>query len=382
MGPPATFQFFTAGDVSAGTLIIITLGAGGGFRRFASARTRSPRCLGASPSGWCESPRWATSTTPGTPFALPALAPAYVLGRPRFLLVQADVNRTSASDAGNPTVVGAPQKRDGDRSASIHIPSRSLGRWRRPSRPPFATLLVAVALLSTRDRSGRGPSAGRQHHALQQRAEALRGERRLDDALDSTVRSPLMPPPTSWTGLAGQTRGLDWPPRDRESLFVALLQERPEDYDSRIGLADVRLWLGRHDAAEGRPRGARPDPSGRRRRPLSAGRVRETEGDPRGATRYFHQALRADSGHADARAALRRVAALALGDGTGVLRRPAVRRRASNGGTASSRLVPRAACDGGRRPQCRRSSPGPPPPPAVKPMLDTRTAGQQSVRPA
>jgi len=157
----------------------------------------------------------------------------------------------------------------------------------------------------------------------------------------STVRSPLMPPPTSWTGfwLAKLEGGLA--PRDAESLFVALLQERPEDYDSRIGLADVRLWLGRHDAAEAdlealdrpiretptsfigwaacvRPRAIRAAPRATSTRPSAP-----TSGMP---TQERRSAGRAG---------------LALGDGTGVLRRPAVpAAAASNGGTASLEARP------------------------------------------
>jgi YaiO family outer membrane protein len=173
---------------------------------------------------------------------------------------------------------------------------------------PFATLLVAVALLPIGARSVAAQTPADSIPALQQRAEALRGERRLDDALDlyralAADATPDFADRFWLAKLEGWTGHLE----TAESLFVGLLQERPEDYDSRIGLADVRLWLGRYNAAEAdlealdrtHPRDAEVL--------YRLGRVREAEGDRRGATRYFHQALGFDSGHADARAALRRV---------------------------------------------------------------------------
>jgi len=192
------------------------------------------------------------------------------------------------------------------RSTFPAAPSADGGR-RRGRR--FATLLVAVALLSTRDRSVAAQAPADSIRALQERAEALRGERRLDDALDLYRALAAGATPDfadrfwlakleGWTGHLGTA----------ESLFVALLQERPEDYDSRIGLADVRLWLGRYDAAEADLEALDRTHPGDAEVLYRLGRVREAEGDPRGATRRFDQALRADSAHADARAALRRLA--------------------------------------------------------------------------
>jgi YaiO family outer membrane protein len=197
--------------------------------------------------------------------------------------------------------------------ASLHLrstsPAASEAGGARRCGQQFAALLVALVLLSTGGPAvalAQGPADS--VLALRSRAEALRGERRLDDARDIyrvlVDRDPHDFEYRFWLAkLEGWTGHLP----TAESLFVALLEERPEDYDSRIGLSDVRLWLGRYNAA------AADLEALQRTHPDDAevlyrlGRVREAKGDPRGARRDFERALRADPGHAEARAALQRV---------------------------------------------------------------------------
>jgi YaiO family outer membrane protein len=106
----------------------------------------------------------------------------------------------------------------------------------------FVALLLVVA--------GARPEAAAQTQAsdvarLRRQAEQLRFEQRLPEAL-AAYRAVVdqdsagfedrfwLAKLESWTGAL----------LSADSGFVLLLEERPGDYDSRIGLADVRLWRG------------------------------------------------------------------------------------------------------------------------------------------
>ena len=143
---------------------------------------------------------------------------------------------------------------------------------------------------------------------LEQRAETLRREKRLEEARGVyrilVDRDPHDFQDGFWLAkLDGWTGHLE----TAESIFVALLHERPDDYDSRIGLADVLLWQGRYDAAEAELRTLERTRPGDAEVLYRLGRVQEARGDPRGARRNIERALRIDPGHAEAQAALRRL---------------------------------------------------------------------------
>lgn len=216
----------------------------------------------------------------------------------------------------------------------------------------LAALLAAMALLAASGRAvvlAQAPadpahvSSSDTARTPRQRAEALRQERRLDDALD-LYRVLVGRHPHEFEDRFWLAKLEGWSGRfaTAESLFVRLLEERPDDYDSRIGLADVRLWLGRYDAAE-----ADLEALDRTHRDnvevlFRLGRVREAKGDPREARRYFDRALRADSGHADARAALRRVALASRWEmGVEYYGEQISRVAATNGGSASLEARPK-----------------------------------------
>ncbi|MGH7517460.1 MAG: YaiO family outer membrane beta-barrel protein [Gemmatimonadales bacterium] len=144
---------------------------------------------------------------------------------------------------------------------------------------------------------------------LRLRAEALRQEQRLDEALDlyqALVTSDShnfddrfwVAKLTGWTGR----------PAAAESLFTALLQGRPEDYDSRIGLIDVRIRLKHYAAAQadlevlGRAHIDDPEVLFRH------GRVCEAVGNRHQARRYFEQVLATKPDHEESAEALRRLA--------------------------------------------------------------------------
>lgn len=144
---------------------------------------------------------------------------------------------------------------------------------------------------------------------LRQRAGELRQAQRFDEALgvyrtlgavtsESFEDRFWVAKLTGWTGQ----------PAAAESLFTALLTERPGDYDSRIGLIDVRIRLGRYAAAredlEALSRGHPDDPEILFRQ----GRLDEAAGDRRQARRHFRQALAIRPDHGESRDALRRVA--------------------------------------------------------------------------
>ena len=122
-------------------------------------------------------------------------------------------------------------------------------------RTRFRTVLVTLAVLlpalAIAAADGRGPDAGAggdrapaAGRAASAGAAAARGARRLPGrgrARAGELRGPL---------LGRQAGELDWPARrPRSSAFVRLVAERPDDYDSRIALADVRRWRGETAAA-------------------------------------------------------------------------------------------------------------------------------------
>jgi YaiO family outer membrane protein len=115
----------------------------------------------------------------------------------------------------------------------------------------LATLLAALALLSTGRPLVLAQAPADTARALQQRAEALRGERRLDDARDVyRILVERDPHDFEYRFWLAKLEGWTGHFATAESLFVELLEERPEDYDSRIALADVRLWAGHYGDAE------------------------------------------------------------------------------------------------------------------------------------
>ena len=141
------------------------------------------------------------------------------------------------------------------------------------------------------------------------RAEALRQEQRLDEALELYQALATTGPHgfedrfwvaklTGWTGRTAPA----------ESLFTALLQERPEDYDSRIGRIDVRIRLERYAGAQedvevlGRTHADDPEVLFRH------GRVCEALGNRHQARRYFEQVLAIRPDHQASGDALRRMA--------------------------------------------------------------------------
>lgn len=80
---------------------------------------------------------------------------------------------------------------------------------------------------------------------LRQRAEELRREHRLPAALDA-YRLLVVVDSGRFEDRFWVARLESWTGRLEfaESAFVHLLVERPEDYDSRLALADVRVWQG------------------------------------------------------------------------------------------------------------------------------------------
>jgi YaiO family outer membrane protein len=144
---------------------------------------------------------------------------------------------------------------------------------------------------------------------LRQRAGDLRRAQRLEEALGIYRRLVAADSATFeerfWvaklTGWTGQ-------PAQAESLFTALLMENPGDYDTRIGLIEVRIRLGRYSAAredlEALSRAYPNDPEILYRQ----GRLEEAVGDRRQARRRFSEALAIRPDHGEVREALRRVA--------------------------------------------------------------------------
>jgi YaiO family outer membrane protein len=82
--------------------------------------------------------------------------------------------------------------------------------------------------------------------AARQRAEQLRREQRLPQALDA-YRAVVQLDPGSYEDRFWVAKLESWTGRldAAEADLVRLLDERPDHYDSGIALADVRLWRGR-----------------------------------------------------------------------------------------------------------------------------------------
>jgi YaiO family outer membrane protein len=144
---------------------------------------------------------------------------------------------------------------------------------------------------------------------MRQRAERLRREQRLPDAL--AVYQALVECDRGsfedrfWVGkLEGWTGRL----AAAESAIVQLVEERPDDYDSRIALADVRMWRGHPSAARAvledlnRTHSADPEVL------LRLGQVSQATGDLHEARRHFARIIEIDPNNAAAREALRRMA--------------------------------------------------------------------------
>jgi len=82
--------------------------------------------------------------------------------------------------------------------------------------------------------------------AARQRAEQLRREQRLPEAL-AAYRAVVELDPGSYEDRFWVAKLESWTGRldVAEPDLMRLLDERPDDYDSKIALADVRLWRGR-----------------------------------------------------------------------------------------------------------------------------------------
>ena len=140
-----------------------------------------------------------------------------------------------------------------------------------PGRSFRATVTVATLLLLA---GGAGPGAAQPQASgiadLRRQAEQLRREQRLPEAL-AAYRAVVTEDAGGfedrfWVAkLEGWTGNL----LAADSGLVRLLEERPQDYDSRIGLADVRLWRGdtaaTRDLLDGLARDYPADPEVRRR---------------------------------------------------------------------------------------------------------------------
>jgi YaiO family outer membrane protein len=145
--------------------------------------------------------------------------------------------------------------------------------------------------------------------ALRLRAGELRRAERLDEAIALyrvlAAGSPHSFEDRFWIAKLSAWNGQ---PAAAESLFNALLVEQPSNYDSRIGLIDVRIGL--HDYAavqddlESLARTHPNDPEILFRR----GRVSEGLGNRREARCHFRQALAIRPDNDEYRTALRRVA--------------------------------------------------------------------------
>ena len=107
-------------------------------------------------------------------------------------------------------------------------------------------MLCATGTASHASAQGPGPGAA----GLRRQAEQLRREQRLPEAL-AAYRSVVELEPASFEDRFWVAKLESWTGRlaSADSGLVLLLAERPEDYDSRIALADVRLWRGEPAAA-------------------------------------------------------------------------------------------------------------------------------------
>jgi YaiO family outer membrane protein len=121
-------------------------------------------------------------------------------------------------------------------------------------RTSFHTVLISLTVLLPALELA-APVAAAQAPALEtnelrRRAEALRLEQRLPEAL-AAYRAVVALDPESFEDRFWVAKLESWTGRHQaaESAFVQLVTERPDDYDSRIALADVRRWRGENAAA-------------------------------------------------------------------------------------------------------------------------------------
>jgi YaiO family outer membrane protein len=139
--------------------------------------------------------------------------------------------------------------------------------------------------------------------------DTLRQQQRLDEALNAyralAASQPLTFEDRVWvarlTGWAGH-------PVEAESLFTALLRERPDDYDSRIGLIDVRLRLEHYAAAQADLETLMPGHGDNPEVLFRHGRLCQALGKRDEARRYFEQVIAATPHHPESREALRQLA--------------------------------------------------------------------------
>lgn len=122
---------------------------------------------------------------------------------------------------------------------------RAAGRGRR--RAPCRFLAVLALLLAPCGpvRGALAQTPDTTLTAARRRAEQLRREERLPEAL-AAYRTVAQLDPGSFEDRFWVARLESWTGRLdlAEADLVRLLEERPDDYDSRIALADVRLWRG------------------------------------------------------------------------------------------------------------------------------------------
>jgi YaiO family outer membrane protein len=158
------------------------------------------------------------------------------------------------------------------------VPTRSL----KGSRRFFHAALTVVALLlvtagGRQKAVAQSPASDPAH--LRHEAEQLRTEQRLPEAL-AAYREVVAADPGSFEDRFWVAKLEGWTGHllAADSGFVALLAERPDDYDSRIGLADVRLWrgdtAGTRELLVGLQRDYPADPEVRRRVDALGRRVR------------------------------------------------------------------------------------------------------------
>ncbi len=173
--------------------------------------------------------------------------------------------------------------------------------------------LVGVAVMVPLALCCAGPAAAQVSAAtsadMRLRAEQLRREQRFGEALTAYKALAQRDPGNledrfwvakleSWTGKLEAA----------ESAFVRLLAEQPDDYDSRIALADIHLWRGHGVAALTILKDLNQSHPSDPEVLVRLGRAAELSGDLRKARAYFSEVIEIDSSDARAREGLRRLA--------------------------------------------------------------------------
>ena len=213
---------------------------------------------------------------------------------------------------------------------------------RRESRRRASLLAGALICLGATWSVAAGQAPPDTLASMRDRGERLRRERRLPEALD-VYQALVLRDPTNFEDRFWVAKLESWTGRlpAADSMFTQLLGERPGEYDSRLALADVRMWRGQYPAAlailESLNR-AHPDNS---EVLFRLGRAYEASGKPREARTWFARALAADSGNAEAKAALSRLAGVGRWQ-TGVeyFGEQISNASATNGTTASVEALP------------------------------------------